>query len=214
MSNTYITDEQTIQAGNVSYLGNAFSLQMLNGDSAQINAIRISESIFKQEMQKEVVSCIGHQETADILHVECKRTSIKLQTGDILLVAQLCGGRLDVGATELPEGYYFQYYKITLNKPFLDDFISNLIKECSIAEHNYYKAKMERVSKENELILSTDWNFINEVRKNDGLGKISNQASRDAYIAELIHELKQNELYKLCEWNNKKMLIQANLKGE
>lgn len=62
----------------------------------------------------ELVSAIGHADTAACLGVECNRTNVVLKKGDIAFVAQLIGGRLPEGTTTLPEGFKFKFVKITI----------------------------------------------------------------------------------------------------
>ena len=65
-------------------------------------------------------SVIGHADTAavvsDLLGRECafNRTSVKLERGDVLFVAQVVGGRLPEGATTLPEGMALTFVKVEL----------------------------------------------------------------------------------------------------
>ncbi len=73
-----------------TYLGNAFSLQMVDGDAMlKVSTIDVSEVDLK-----ELKSVVGHEDTAKILGVEYNRQSIKLNKGDTLVVAQLVSGRL------------------------------------------------------------------------------------------------------------------------
>ena len=102
------------------YLGNAFSLQMLAGDST----VKVSEKTLSEVSallnSNEFQSVIGHADTANIVsglvgkEVACNRASIQLNPGDVLLVAQVTGGRLPEGTTELPEGFQLTFWKVTL----------------------------------------------------------------------------------------------------
>lgn len=96
------------------YLGNAFSLQML--DLSKVNNIAV-EPISKHEVKRLInkyknnfKSIVGHQDTANVLtdmlgiEVSYNRESVKLNMQDMLIVAQVTGGRLPEGATTLPEG--------------------------------------------------------------------------------------------------------------
>jgi len=62
----------------------------------------------------DAVSCVGHADTAAVLGVACNRVSISLDKGDELYVAQLVGGRLPEGSTTLPDGFHFNFVKVTL----------------------------------------------------------------------------------------------------
>lgn len=116
------------------FLLNAFSLQMLEGDST-VKFTEVSrETVFSTghweerpfndeggiptesgtEMfwESDLVSAIGHQDTANVLGVEMNRTNVTLKKGDIAFVAQLQGGRLPEGSTTLPDGFDFKFIKV------------------------------------------------------------------------------------------------------
>lgn len=92
----------------MTYLTNAFSLQMLAEFPRHLHVTEIPEYRFT-ELAKSAYSVVGHADTARILGVEHRRESITVAPGDHILVAQLQGGRLPEGATELPEGFSFRY---------------------------------------------------------------------------------------------------------
>ena len=102
------------------YLGNAFSLQMLAGDATvkvtEVTLSDVSALLDSNEFQ----SVIGHADTANIVsglveqEVACNRASVQLSPDDVLLVAQVTGGRLPEGTTELPEGFQLSFRKVTL----------------------------------------------------------------------------------------------------
>lgn len=99
------------------YICNAFSLQMLSRFPAIIRADEITvEEVRKLELE----SAIGHQDTANVLSnmlgqlLPVNRVNIQLQPGDSIIVAQLQGGRLPEGATTLPEGFSFKFFKVTV----------------------------------------------------------------------------------------------------
>ena len=100
--------------GNV-FLGNAFSLQMV-APYAIISIMECSPS----SIPKEAVSCIGHPDTAAVVsnilgrEIPCNRINISLKDGDVLYVAQLTGGRLPEGATQLPEGFSLTFRKVVI----------------------------------------------------------------------------------------------------
>lgn len=103
------------------YLGNAFSLQMLSLEGEQVVKIKnLNKENFIEELKDGFISAIGHADTAKVLtdelglDIEQNRISISLEKGDVLLVAQLIGGRLPEGATTLPEGFAFKYLKVEL----------------------------------------------------------------------------------------------------
>lgn len=105
----------------MKYFGNAFSLQMLDLDGENlVRILPVTKEEVKQELQEGFVSAMGHADTANVIsnelgiNVEVNRISVSLNKGDILLVAQLVGGRLPEGATTLPEGFKFKYLKVEL----------------------------------------------------------------------------------------------------
>lgn len=62
----------------------------------------------------ELESAVGHPDTAHVLGVEPNRINVSLAKGDTAYVAQLVGGRLPEGATRLPEGFKFKFFKVTI----------------------------------------------------------------------------------------------------
>ena len=99
----------------MNVLSNSFSLNML--DIKDFSLLQVKR-VMGSEVPKDVVSAVGHQDTARVLgkllgfEVECKRTTIKLEMGDVLYVGQYSGPRLPEGATELPEGAQIDFYRI------------------------------------------------------------------------------------------------------
>lgn len=103
------------------YLANSFSLQMLDLEKAQrLEVTPINKEEVLELLSCEFVSAIGHQDTASILttllgiHVPMNRISISLGESDILIVAQLIGGRLPEGSATLPDGFEFKFLKVEL----------------------------------------------------------------------------------------------------
>lgn len=93
-----------------TYIGNAFSLQMLTAFPCQVTITEVT----KADIPADAVSVVGHADTANILGVAFNRVSVKLEKGDILYVAQIVGGRLPEGATTLPEGFTMKFLKVVL----------------------------------------------------------------------------------------------------
>lgn len=99
----------------MTYLGNAFSLQMVDFP-ATICVREVSSS----DIPADCVSCIGHADTASVVsgilgrEIPANRTSIKLVSGDKLYVAQLTGGRLPEGSTTLPDGFRLTFVEVSL----------------------------------------------------------------------------------------------------
>lgn len=102
------------------YLANSFSLQMLNMD--KVNSIIVSPISLEEVkgLLTNFVSAVGHADTANVLsstlglNIPMNRVNISLTPGDVLIVAQLTGGRLPEGSTTLPEGFNFKYAKVIL----------------------------------------------------------------------------------------------------
>jgi hypothetical protein len=97
------------------FLTNAFSIQMLQKGGL----VRFDE-IDATEVPTDVVSAIGHADTAVVLsdllgfEVPMSRAFVTLDEGTELYVAQLIGGRLPEGATSLPAGFSFKFYRVTI----------------------------------------------------------------------------------------------------
>lgn len=98
------------------YLVNAFSIQMLSGPATTVRF----EEIDATEVPADVVSAIGHADTAAVLsdllgfEVPMNRAFVTLDEDTELYVAQLIGGRLPEGTTTLPEGFSFKFYRVTI----------------------------------------------------------------------------------------------------
>ena len=100
------------------YMGNAFSLQMMSADEPhQIKTWPMTIGSVREFWRDRVpvVSAIGHADTARVVsdllgfEVPAQRISVALEPGDVLVVAQLIGGRLPEGATTLPEGFKLRF---------------------------------------------------------------------------------------------------------
>jgi hypothetical protein len=99
----------------MTYLCNAFSLSMLQGD-ATVRIKEVPSDVWEAYADSldcsDVVSAVGHADTAAVLGVPMSRINVSLGVGDVCLVAQLQGGRLPEGSTTLPEGFAFKYFKV------------------------------------------------------------------------------------------------------
>ena len=99
------------------YLGNAFSLNMLNAPEVQLKVSEISLQEAKNILSGGFISAVGHQATADILSklldipVLFNRVEVKLQKGDVLIVFQLLK-RLEEGKVLSEEEIKNLPYKI------------------------------------------------------------------------------------------------------
>lgn len=101
------------------YLGNSFSIQMVEvGEGLDINISPISIEDICAITSENWKSVIGHKDTANVvssdlgIEVEYNREFITLSEDDTLIVAQVEGGRLPEGCTELPVNYILNYYKV------------------------------------------------------------------------------------------------------
>ncbi len=99
------------------YLGNAFSLNMLNAPEVQLKISEISLQEAKNILSGGFISAVGHQATADVLSklldipVLFNRIEVKLQKGDVLIVFQLLK-RLEEGKVLTEEEIKSLPYKI------------------------------------------------------------------------------------------------------
>ena len=97
------------------FLVNAFSIQML-----QKGGVVRFEEITPEDIPSDVTSAVGHADTANVLsnmlgfEVPMNRAFVTLEPDTEIYVAQLVGGRLPEGATTLPEGFSFKFYRVTV----------------------------------------------------------------------------------------------------
>lgn len=102
----------------MNYIGNAFSLQMLDANAFYDISVC---SVNPEDIPKKITSCIGHPDTAAVVSAELgrdipvNRINAHLRPGDALYVAQFVGGRLPEGATRLPEGFAIKYMKVFID---------------------------------------------------------------------------------------------------
>jgi len=98
----------------VTYLSNAFSLQMQGSFFAETTPISIGD------VPRDVCSIVGHADVAAVMSnllgfaVPVNRVSVSLQPGDILYVGQYIGPRLPEGTTKLPQGAKISWYRVDL----------------------------------------------------------------------------------------------------
>lgn len=102
------------------YIANAFAGQMIP-DSCIISKKPVPTDIVKQMLEnREWESCVGHTDTASVLSgilgvtIPANRVSISLTGDDVLIVAQVMGGRLPEGTTTLPEGTEMKFFMYNL----------------------------------------------------------------------------------------------------
>ena len=93
----------------MTYISNAVSLQMLSG-SCRMNCERLESA----PDLTGAVSVVGHADIARLVGVPYNRQSVRLEVGDVCLVAQVTGGRLPEGCTELPVGVRLEWWRLTI----------------------------------------------------------------------------------------------------
>lgn len=117
------------------YVGNAFSLQMVQDCMVNVETVKVSDVQLAIDIDwQDVQFCVGHADTAAVACSELnrdyryrgnsanklavenvfQRRNVSLQKGDVLYVLQVMGGRLPEGCTELPEGVRLQWRKVTV----------------------------------------------------------------------------------------------------
>lgn len=103
----------------MKYLGSSHSMQMYDLSAPfmlKVTPLTKEEAacMLQAVRDGDIISAIGHQDTANVLGVPMNRISLHLNKGDILYVSQLTGGRLPEGSTTLPEGFKFTFIKVEL----------------------------------------------------------------------------------------------------
>lgn len=90
---------------------NAFSLQMLPlTEATSVNFKPCNNKVFETlKSDNALESFIGHQDLANILGVPMNRGFATLGKGEKALIAQVVGGRLPEGTTEIPEGMEIRF---------------------------------------------------------------------------------------------------------
>lgn len=81
-----------------------------------LDQLKFSSCVSTDIDMHNVVSIVGHADTARILGVNVNRQSIILNPDDVLYVAQLMGGRLSEGATKLPEDAHFEWIRVSIEE--------------------------------------------------------------------------------------------------
>lgn len=92
-------------------LANAFSLNMLRNKEVNIKTTYVDDEEWDDAIHSSK-SFIGHKDLAEILNVPYNRENLTLVDGDVLYVAQVVGGRLPEGTTELPDGVKIERIKV------------------------------------------------------------------------------------------------------
>jgi len=104
----------------MTYLTNAFSLQMLNGArEAKISVKKLSVDQVCLKLQETFVSAIGHESTARFLselfgvYIPYNRFNLRINDSDSVIVAQYVKGRLN-GELINPKPDDFAFYEVKL----------------------------------------------------------------------------------------------------
>lgn len=97
----------------MKYLTNAFSIQMLREPNCLVSFHELEYDEFKA-LSYHAYSVVGHEDLANILGVQFNRENIKLNKDDVCFVAQVWGGKLPEGITELPEGVELRFYCVKI----------------------------------------------------------------------------------------------------
>lgn len=109
----------------VTYLGNAFCLQMLDRD-AVLRVRRISGEEGRDLLRSGFTSIMGHENTARVaskllgVNIQINRISVKLKSGDSLIVFQLITNRAptkelsDEEVNELISNKQYAIYVVTI----------------------------------------------------------------------------------------------------
>jgi ActR/RegA family two-component response regulator len=104
------------------YLANALSISMFEEGARldialePVHAADIADLLALRGF----TSVVGHADTADVLSeilgtkVAHARVDLRLETGDVLYVAQLRNGRLAEGAKTLPPGARFSFCRVRI----------------------------------------------------------------------------------------------------
>lgn len=111
-------------------LCNAFSANMLadfpvsvsfteiDTDSARLNLMLAAEAAGEADF---IQSAVGHADTAAVfsavlgLPVPCRRVTVSLSRGDVVIVGQYIGPRLPEGATALPDGATIKWLMVEVS---------------------------------------------------------------------------------------------------
>jgi hypothetical protein len=102
---------------------NAFSLSMIQEEVSIVKTEELSLFEVKEILWHEgIESCVGHESTAALFSsligkpVKANRVSVSLEPGEIVIVGQYSGPRLEEGAVHLPEGATLRWIAVTLFK--------------------------------------------------------------------------------------------------
>ena len=101
-------------------LVSAFSFNMVSADFVSIDARKVATEE-ATAIAKESAGLIGHEDTATLVQSllglptsPFARTNVSIASGDVLLLAQYSGARLEPGTTMLPAGAKLVWWVITV----------------------------------------------------------------------------------------------------
>jgi hypothetical protein len=102
-------------------ISNAFSLNMLNALTTTVHVMAVDDDRLQSLLENwHWESVVGHADTAAIMSdilkrkVEFNRATITLDHGDMMLVGQYSGPRLEEGTKTLPEGTEIRWYLVSV----------------------------------------------------------------------------------------------------
>ena len=96
---------------------NAFSANMIQFPSS-VNFTEVALDEVVAALSEDLDSAVGHADTAAVfsnllgLKIEAKRQTVVLQSGEVAILGQYSGPRLQEGATELPDGTKIVWLKV------------------------------------------------------------------------------------------------------
>ena len=96
---------------------NAFSANMIQFPSS-VNFTEVTVEEVVAALSEDLESAVGHADTAAVfsnllgLKVEPKRQTVVLQSGEVAILGQYSGPRLQEGETELPDGAKIVWLKV------------------------------------------------------------------------------------------------------
>lgn len=106
------------------FVANSFSLGMLPSNGGY--SLDVSGTMHPADVAAVLASAdtwtsvVGHADTANVISAQLgmdvahNRANAHLQPGDVVFVAQLQGGRLPEGTTELPEGVSLTWRRVAV----------------------------------------------------------------------------------------------------
>ena len=103
---------------------NAFSINMVKFDFMRMPMVSVISPLSLSEARdyasEGVESCVGHADTASVMgdalgvSLPMNRTTVALEDGEVILVGQYIGPRLEEGTTTLPEGARIDWFRVEM----------------------------------------------------------------------------------------------------